>query len=350
MGTDFEVLVVVGHEPVPGPDVERVYELVDRREPLEGLRELWADVAAGHGQVVVVEGEAGVGKSRLAYELQHGDAARASWLTVQCSPLASEEPFGPLTAHLPAPDIAGGALARRTARRGPRRRCPVGTGCRRRRTGRPARRGRPLGRSLDGGADRTSGRGAAHRTPAIVRAVHGPSGADQHWLDRTPVRRIDLPPLMDDDMSTLVGAATEGRLPASAVAEIVQRADGLALYAEQLATMVDAPGHVVPSTLQGILTAWLDGLGPELQLLLQRASAIGRVFDNAVLRQLVDPDIDLEAQLGRLVASDVLVRLPGGRHKFRHALLQEAAHESMLQRHRRGVHARIGSSVSSTAR
>ena len=61
-------------------------------------------MASGQGQVVVLEGEAGVGKSRLAYELQHGDAVRASWLTVQCSPLAREEPFGPLTAHLPSLD------------------------------------------------------------------------------------------------------------------------------------------------------------------------------------------------------------------------------------------------------
>ena len=182
--------------------------------------------------------------------------------------------------------------------------------------------------------------------PLLVLCTARP-GAEQRWLDRTPVRRIDLPPLMDDDMSTLVGAATEGRLPASAVAEIVQRADGLALYAEQLAaTIVDAPGHAVPSTLQGILTAWLDRLDPELQLLLQRASAIGRVFEDSVLGQLVDQGIDFAAQLDQLVASEVLVRLPGDRHKFRHALLQEAAHESMLQRQRRGVHARIGNVLS----
>ena len=104
VGSDFEVLVVLGHDPVPGPDVERVYELVNCREPLDELHELWTEVAAGQGRVVVLEGEAGVGKSRLAYELQHGHASRASWLTVQCSPLAREEPFGPLTAHLPALD------------------------------------------------------------------------------------------------------------------------------------------------------------------------------------------------------------------------------------------------------
>jgi len=347
VGSDFEVLVVVGHDPVPGPDVERVYELVDRREPLDELHDLWAEVAAGQGRVVVLEGEAGVGKSRLAYELQHGDAARASWLTVQCSPLAREEPFGPLTAHLPVLDTP--------TDQPPEERRAAGLG---------AAVGWALGLAERGPAvlhvedahwadpstgeliERLVDALASGPRPLFVLCTARP-GADQRWMDRMPVRRIDLPPLMDDDMSTLVGAASEGRLPASAVAEIVQRADGLALYAEQLAaTMVDAPGHVVPSTLQGILTAWLDRLEPELQLLLQRSSAIGRVFDDSVLGQLVDEDVDFEAQLDQLVASEVLVRLPGDRHKFRHALLQEAAHESMLQRPRRAVHARIGTILS----
>ncbi len=108
-----------------------------------------------------------------------------------------------------------------------------------------------------------------------------------------------------------------------------------------MATLVDAPTRAVPSTLQGILTARLDRLGPELQLILQHASAIGRIFDDDVLRQLMDPQADLEGPLTRLVASDVLVQLPGGRHTFRHALLQEAAHASMMRSQRRAVHARI---------
>jgi class 3 adenylate cyclase/tetratricopeptide (TPR) repeat protein len=346
VGSDFEVLVVVGHDPVPGPDVERVYQLVDRREQLDELHELWDEVASGRGRVVVLEGEAGVGKSRLAYELQHGDAAPASWLTVQCSPLAREEPFGPLTAHLPPFDPAAGLPPeeRRAAGLGAAVRWALGL----------AESGPAVLHVEDAhwadpstGAllERLADALATRPQPLLVVCTARP-GADQRWLDRTPMRRIDLPPLMDDDMSALVGAATEGRLPASAVAEIVQRADGLALYAEQLATIVDAPGHAVPSTLQGILTAWLDRLDPELQLLLQLASAIGRIFDDAVLGQLVDQGVDVAAQLDQLVASEVLVRLPGDRHKFRHALLQEAAHESMLQRQRRGVHIRIGNVLS----
>ncbi len=347
VGSDFEVLVVVGQDPVPGPDVERVYELVDRREPLDALHELWAEVVAGQGQVVVLEGEAGVGKSRLAYELQHGDAARASWLTVQCSPLAREEPFGPLAAHLPAFGSAAGVPPeeRRAAGLGAAVRWALGL----------AERGPAVLHVEDAHwADPSTGELierlvdglAAGRRPLFVLCTARPD-ADQQWMNRATVRRIDLPPLMDDDMSTLVGAATEGRLSALAVAEIVQRADGLALYAEQLAaTMVDSPGHVVPSTLQGILTAWLDRLDPSLQLLLQRSSAIGRIFDDAVLGQLVDEGVNCKDQLDQLVASDVLVRLPGDRHKFRHALLQEAAHESMLQRQRRAVHARIGGILS----
>jgi class 3 adenylate cyclase len=342
VGSDFEVLVVVGPQPTPGPDVERIYELVDRREPLGALCELWTDVAAGHGQVVVLEGEAGVGKSRMAYELRQGDAAGASWLTVQCSPLASEKPFGPFTTQLPDVDSSEGVS--------PEERHAAGIA---------SAVGWAMGLSEVGPAvlhvedihwadpstkeviERTADALASEARPLLVLCTARP-GVSQGWLDRPAVRRIDLSPLGDHDMSILVGAAADSPLPASTIAEIVQRADGLALYAEQLvATVVDAPTLAVPSTLQGILTARLDRLGPELQLMLQRASAIGRVFDDDVLRQLLDTDADLEGPLTRLVASDILVQLAGGRHKFRHALLQEAAHASMMQRQRRAVHARI---------
>ena len=342
VGTHFEVFLVLGRDLAPGPDVERVYKMINRRQPLDELLKFWGEVTAGQGQVVVLEGEAGVGKSRLAFELQHGGAARASWLTVQCSPLAAEEPFGPLTSHLPALDIPA-ALS-------PEERRAAGLG---------AAIEWSLGLAESGPAvlhvedahwadpstgeliERLGETLATDPCPLLVLCTARP-GADQRWLDRTPLRRIDLPPLSDDDMSALVGAATAGRLSQAAVAEIVQRADGLALYAEQLAaTIVDAPGHVVPSTLQGILTAWLDRLDPAHQQLLQRASAIGRVFDDGIIEQLVDQGVDCAAQLDQLVASGVLVRLPEARHKFRHALLQEAAHESMLQRQRRAAHARI---------
>jgi class 3 adenylate cyclase len=342
VGSDFEVLVVVGPQPTPGPDVERIYELVDRRRPFAELCEVWADVAAGHGQVVVLEGEAGVGKSRLAHELRHGDASGASWLTVQCSPLASDKPFGPLTAQLPAIEPSEGVS--------PEERHAAGIAAAVRWAEGLCGRGPAVlhvedihwaDPSTKEVIERIADAPASVAAPLLVLCT-ARRKADQGWLDRPGVRRIELPPLGDQDMSVLVGAASDDPLPASTIAEIVQRADGLALYAEQLvATMVDAPARAVPSTLQGILTARLDRLGPELQLILQRASAIGRVFDDDVLQQLLEPDTDLEGLLTRLVASDVLVRLHGGRYKFRHALLQEAAYESMLQRQRRTVHARI---------
>lgn len=342
VGSDFEMLVVVGPQPMPGPDVGRIYELVDRHELLEEMRRLWSNVTAGHGRVVVLEGEAGVGKSRLAYELRHGDAVEASWLTVQCSSLTIEEPFGPLVAHLPTIDAPDGMSPeeRRAAGIAVAERWALGLG-----TAGPAvlhvediHWADPSTMELIG---RLADTLASEGRPLLVLCTTRP-GAELGWLERPAVRRIELPPLDDHDMSVLVSSATDDSLPASTIAEIVQRADGLALYAEQLAqTLVDAPASTVPATLQGILTARLDGLGPELQLTLQRASAIGRVFDDDVLRRLMDPGSDLEDLIARLEESDVLLRLPDRRHKFRHALLQEAAHASMLQSHRRSVHARI---------
>ena len=346
VGKDFEVFRVIGRDPAPGPDVERVYQLVDRHEPLGELQKLWADVASGLGQIVVLEGEAGVGKSRLAYELQHRSASRARWVTVHCSPQHRAEPFGPLTAHVEALETPADLPReeRRAAGLAAALRWSLDLAA-----------GGPAVLHLEDAhwADPSTGElierlgeSLASEPRALLVLCTARPGADQRWLGMTSLRRIELPPLEDEAMSALVGAATDGRLSASTVAEIVQRADGLALYAEQLAaTTVEAPGHAVPSTLQGILTAWLDRLDPEQQLLLQRASAIGRVFDDGVLERLQEPGGDVLAQLDRLVASEVLVVLPGEQHKFRHALLQEAAHESMLQRQRRGVHARIATII-----
>ena len=168
-----------------GPDVERIYELVDRRGPLEELRQLWSEVTAGRGQVVVLEGEAGVGKSRLAYELRHGDATGASWLTVQCSPLASERPFGPLTAQLPAIDSSEGAVARGAPRGRPCRRCSVGTGSVRDRTSGPPHRGHPLGRSLNHGGDRALADALASEARPLLVLCTTRQGPDQGgWTGR----------------------------------------------------------------------------------------------------------------------------------------------------------------------
>jgi class 3 adenylate cyclase/tetratricopeptide (TPR) repeat protein len=342
VGSEFEMLVVVGPQPAPGPDVGRVYELVDRHDALGELQEVWAQVVAGQGRVVALEGEAGVGKSRLAYELQHSGAVGAHWLTVQCSRLTSEEPFGPLVSHLPPADSWEGMS--------PEERHAAGIASAERWA---------LGLCEDAPAvlhvedvhwadpstnaliERVAVALASSQRRLLVLCTTRP-GADVGWLDRAEVRRIALGPLDDHDMAVLVGTATESPLPATTIAEIVQRADGLALYAEQLAaTLVDAPTSQVPSTLQGILTARLDALGPEARQMLQWASAIGRVFDDDVLRRLMEANADLDSSLDRLVAADVLVRLPGGRHKFRHALLQDEAHASMMQGPRRAVHARI---------
>ena len=174
--------------------MERIYELVDRREPLGALCQLWTDVAGGHGQIVVLEGEAGVGKSRLAYELRHGDAAEASWLTVQCSPLASEKPFGPLATQLPGIDSSEEVS--------PEERHAAGIA---------SAVGWAMGLSEAGPAvlhvedihwadpstkeviERISDALASEPRPLLVLCTARPR-ISQGWLDRPGVRRIDLSP------------------------------------------------------------------------------------------------------------------------------------------------------------
>ena len=62
IGTDVEVFSVGAPEALPGPDVERVFPLVDREAELRVLEDVWHEVVAGSGAIVGVEGEAGVEK------------------------------------------------------------------------------------------------------------------------------------------------------------------------------------------------------------------------------------------------------------------------------------------------
>jgi class 3 adenylate cyclase len=341
VGTAVEVLRAISPGAVPGPDVERVYRLVDREPALRELRSAWAAASEGRGLVLALEGEAGVGKSRIAYELQQVIGPAISWRTVQCSPLAGEQPFGPFASVAPVGGDGGGSSPeeRRAARLQSMLRWCRGL----------ADTGPSVLHIEDAHwADPSTGELVErlaedlrdHPVPLLVLCTARPSAAP--WTEHPGVRRLPLPPLDDDDMHELVRSAAGSSLPSSVVGDVVHRADGLPLYAEQLAAaMVDSPGSVVPVTLQGVLMARLDQLGPDLMALLQAASAIGRTFEDGLLRRLVDGDVDLDRSLARLVDADILVLVPGGRHKFRHALLQEAAHESMLHRRRREVHRRV---------
>jgi class 3 adenylate cyclase/tetratricopeptide (TPR) repeat protein len=178
---------------------------------------------------------------------------------------------------------------------------------------------------------------------------------DPPWTGRQPVLEIELGPLASDDVRAMVMAA--GTAPHDpALLELVDSAaDGVPLFVEEMLKMAEHGGGVpgiagdglgatgVPPTLEGLLTERLDRL-PELGNVIDTAAILGREFDRSLLAAL-EPlgGADLEPVLAQLAAEDVLRPVGGSRTRweFKHALLQEAAYERILRRRRHALHGRV---------
>lgn len=163
------------------------------------------------------------------------------------------------------------------------------------------------------------------------------------------VNEIRLSPLSGSEARRLVRALAPGRrLQASVVDEIVARTDGVPLFVQELTIAVldqEDEGSLrgLPATLRDVLAARLDGVGPAKRLA-QAAAVIGREFDLSTLAALDGRDrARVQADLSDLLRAGIVQALAqaGDSYAFSHALFQEAAHDSLLQRHRLELHAKL---------
>ncbi len=126
--------------------------------------------------------------------------------------------------------------------------------------------------------------------------------------------------------------------------QLLQRADGNPLFVEELAgSLGDAAASDVPTSLSGLLSARLDRLDEDGRLVTEVAAVVGREFEPDAVAALVD-DVDVDTTLAALVRHGVLAerrRLPRPLFAFRHALIQEAAYNTVLLRDRREMHGRL---------
>ena len=127
-------------------------------------------------------------------------------------------------------------------------------------------------------------------------------------------------------------------------AAIVAQGDGVPLFVEELTKAVLETGEAaIPASLHGSLMARLDHL-PEVKEVAQIAACIGRDFDPALVQAVAEHPQAVAAALGKLAAAELIFRR-GGRANlkftFKHALVQEAAYESLLRSKRQRMHARI---------
>ena len=374
--------------------------LIGRAAELDVLRARWREASAGAGRVVVLAGEPGMGKSRLAQAFQewlHGQPRRGR-ARYYCSPLHQESALHPFVAQFergagfqhddtPAQkrakldrlfDRAGTTAEDRTlitalALPGTERHgaaLPAPEQRKRSTLDAIIRHIRSLARKqpllllfedvqwidptsrelLDQLAD------IVPRMPALLLIATRPE-FDASWATDSHVTTVAVGRLPRDECVALVGAIAGKALPASLVETIVERSDGVPLFLEEVtkAVLEAAPGaepsaSQVPTSLLSTLAARLDRLEAAKEIA-QIGAVLGREFSYELLAAVAGrPDSDLRASLERLIAAGLLHRTGAARATgflFKHALVQDAAYGGLLRSARREWHARIARTIAS---
>lgn len=166
--------------------------------------------------------------------------------------------------------------------------------------------------------------------------------ARPEWQSPWPdVDVMTLAPLPDADVAGMVGALCTDLAPTQ-LRRIIAKAEGIPLFAEELAAAHDGgPADDLPANLHDVLMARLDRVGPA-RALAQLAATIGREFDQALLARVADlPPQTLIDALGRLQASGLVQEVAAGRWQFKHALLQEAVYRSQTRAARQAAHRQV---------
>jgi class 3 adenylate cyclase/predicted ATPase len=381
--------------------------LIGRAEELDLLLRRWAQATAGEGQVVLLSGEPGIGKSRLTAAVQQNiGAARHIRIRYFCSPHHRESALYPVIAQLeraagferadmaetqldkleallapnhPADgDIA--LIAELLSVAGGERYPPLDLGPQRKKE----RLLSALLRQLDG---------LARRQPVLVIFE------DVHWADPTSCELLDLmidrvalmpillvvtfrpefqqawsgrPHVTMQTLNRLGGGdcavlvqelAGNAGLSGETVDEIVERTDGVPLFVEEVTKAVVEAGAdrlalasipastlAVPATLHASLLARLDRLGSAVKQVAQTGAAIGREFSYELLSASIDQlgERELIDALHRLVEAGVVFQrgaTPTAEYLFKHALVQDTAYSTLLRGARRDLHRRIAEAL-----
>jgi len=172
------------------------------------------------------------------------------------------------------------------------------------------------------------------------------------WARQPQVTMLALNRLDRHDRTALIEQiAGSAALPVEVIDQIADRTDGVPLFIEELTKSVlesGVPAVGIPTTLHDSLMARLDRLS-SVRRVAQIGSAIGREFPYALLRTVSRiPEDELRAALGRLVASELVFQRgtpPDAVYAFKHALVQDAAHSSLLRATRQQLHAEIAEAL-----
>lgn len=201
----------------------------------------------------------------------------------------------------------------------------------------------------------------AQGLPVLLVFTSRPDSAPR-WLGCPHATLLTLKRLGRDDVADIVDRMTEGcGLPGPVLEHILARTDGVPLFVEELTKLVlesgllrsvgkkyalcgPLPPLAIPATLQDSLMARLDRMAPVKEVA-QIGAVIGRDFSYELLAAVANrPAAELQSALDQLVASELMVRrgaLPDATYSFKHALVQDAAYESLLRRRRQVLHLQV---------
>jgi predicted ATPase len=366
--------------------------LVGREEEIAMLMRRWERARQGDGQLVLIVGEPGLGKSRLIEEF-HARLREVphTWVEWNCSQLLQNTPLHPIAESVRMRFGGSDVSAEQRLEElenslsqvklepvenatllAPLLDIPL-----------------PSGRALELAPEELRRRQlaaltawvlAGARAQALVLAVE-----DAHWADPTTLdllrgiaergalaplfvlisarpefrpawgmrshhSLIALAPLDRTQVRDMVGGiAARHALPKEMVEGVTERTGGVPLFIEEVTRLLlegDTHGgsQAIPPTLQQSLTARLDRLGPAREVA-QVAAVIGRDFSYALLRAVAGmEDAPLQTALERLAEVDIVLVQgvpPDADYRFKHALIQDAAYESLLKSRRQVLHRRI---------
>ena len=380
--------------------------LVGREEELELVRQRWGRAVSGQGQAVVISGEAGIGKSRLVQAVKEIAAPdQADVVHVGCSSYHAQSPLFPfidglsrligfiesdsdeqkldkVDAYLTARSADVAAMAPVIAAL---LTVPVGERYPPHGLSPQALKQRtldvltdllfhassdaPLLMVFDDAhwADPTSlellglALRAVQRRPVLVVVTSRPE-FEAPWRGADHVTTLSLQRLTPAQSQALILSVADGKsFPEAIVRTIIEKADGVPLFVEELTRNIlesglleerdgqfvqtgPLPPLAIPTTLHDSLMARLDRL-PTAKEIAQIGSAIGRQFDYELIAAVTDlSDEKLQDALARLRDAEIVFdegAPPKSSYLFKHALVQDAAYDSLLRRRRQSLHSRI---------